>query len=451
MSVTGKDFGIIGGGIGGMATAIAIAQLGGRVTVFEQAPKLAEVGAGIQISANGLAVLTELGVDPEHAGPASRPQAIELRDYKAGRFVARIRQNQNPDYPYLQLHRADLMAALVARAEKLGVTIQLNAKAEIVDAFVERPEIRVGKTTQFFDAIIAADGVNSQTRQDWFEAGSAKFTGQVAWRATIPADNPDAKTTVYMGRRKHLVTYPLRGGKMINIVAVQERKLAAPQDWQTTDTPENLRAAFAEFGGEAQDILSQVKNVRVWGLYGHPPLQTWWRAHVALLGDAAHPMFPFMAQGACMALEDASVLARALDEAWSFKHGLARYEAIRKIRATSVQSIASSNGRIFHQSNPILRIIVQTALKGMSKVAPKSLEGRFDWIYKYNPITQTPFKIGIIKQFLVHVVIQIAVQLALFVFLNIERHPYGDVIRWLFFGTTLAICLTIYQHIRARR
>jgi salicylate hydroxylase len=387
MSVTGKDFGIIGGGIGGIATAIAIAQLGGRVTVFEQAPKLGELGAGIQISANGLAVLTELGVDPEHAGPASRPQAIELRDYKVGRFVARIRQNQNPDYPYLQLHRADLMAALVVRAEKLGVTIQLNAKAEIVDAFVERPEIRVGKSTQSFDAIIGADGVNSKTRQDWFEAGPAKFTGQVAWRATIPADNPDAKTTVYMGRGKHLVTYPLRGGKMINVVAVQERNEIAPQDWESADTPYNLRAAFAEFGGEAQKILSHVKQVRVWGLYGHPPLQTWSRAHVALLGDAVHPMFPFMAQGACMALEDASVLARVLDDTDNIRLGLARYEIARKLRATKVQRLAARNGRVFHLSNPVLRIMAQTGLRIVSTIMPRFLERRFDWIYK-NRVSQ---------------------------------------------------------------
>jgi salicylate hydroxylase len=388
MSVTGKDFGIIGGGIGGMATAIAIAQLGGRVTVFEQAPKLGEVGAGIQISANGLAVLTELGVDPEYASPASRPKAIELRDYKVGRFVARIRQNQNPDYPYLQLHRADLMAALVVRAEKLGVEIQLSAKAQIIDAFVERPQIRIGKKVYTFDAVIGADGVNSKTRQDWFEAGAAKFTGQVAWRATIPADDPDAPTTVYMGRGKHLVTYPLRGGKMINIVAVQERKLTAPQDWETTDTPGNLRAAFAEFGGEAQKILSQVKQVRVWGLYGHPPLQTWSRAHIALLGDAVHPMFPFMAQGACMALEDASVLAKALDAADDIKSGLFLYENERKQRATQIQRLAMKNGRIFHLSNAVVRYFAHAILYTLGKVAPRQLEQRYDWVYKHHVIKE---------------------------------------------------------------
>jgi salicylate hydroxylase len=393
MSVTGKDFGIIGGGIGGMATAIAIAQLGGRVTVFEQASKLGEVGAGIQISANGLAVLAELGVDPEHAGPASRPQVIELRDYKAGRFVARIRQNQNPDYPYLQLHRADLMAALVARAYALGVTIKLGAQAEIVDAFVERPEIRVGKNKHSFDAIIGADGVNSQTRQDWFEAGPAKFTGQVAWRATIPADDPNARTTVYMGWGKHLVTYPLRGGKMINIVAVQERKSTAPQDWENTDTPVNLRTAFAEFGGDAQSILKQVKKVRVWGLYGHPPLQTWSRAHVALLGDAVHPMFPFMAQGACMALEDASDLARSLDDTDYTRLGLARYETKRKRRATKVQRLAARNGRVFHLSNPLIRWIAQSVLTVISTILPSFLERRFDWIYKNQLSQEVGFRV----------------------------------------------------------
>ena len=395
MSVTGKDFGIIGGGIGGLATAIAIAQLGGRVTVFERALALTEVGAGIQISANGLAVLDELGVDPEFAGPASRPQAIELRDYKHGRFVARIRQNQNPDYPYLQLHRADLMAALVVRAEKLGVEIRLGAQAEIVDAFVERPQIRAGKKVDTFDAIIAADGVNSQTRQDWFEAGAAKFTGQVAWRATIPADSPDAPTAVYMGRGKHLVTYPLRGGQLINIVAVQERKTMASEGWENADAPENLHAAFAEFGGDAQALLAQVKQVKLWGLYGHPPLQTWWRAHVALLGDAVHPMFPFMAQGACMALEDASVLARALDDTDNIRLALACYETTRKRRATKVQRLAARNGRVFHLSNPLIRGIAQTALTIISTIMPRFLERRFDWIYKNEVSKMVLAEIGV--------------------------------------------------------
>ena len=382
MSVTDKDFGIIGGGIGGLATAIAIAQLGGRVTVFERAPALTEVGAGIQISANGLAVLDALGVDPEYANPASRPQAVELRDYKNGRFVARIRQNQNPDYPYLQLHRADLMAALVARAQTLGVDIRLSAAADIVDGLIERPQIRVGETVQTFDAIIAADGVDSQTRQKWFKAGAARFSGQVAWRATFPADNPDAPTTVYMGLGKHLVTYPLRGGKLINIVAVQERKLTASEGWENTDTPANLRTAFAEFGGDVPALLARVEQVRLWGLYGHPPLQTWSCGHVALLGDAVHPMFPFMAQGACMALEDAFVLARVLNTD-NIRLAFAGYETTRKQRATSVQQLAARNGKVFHLSNPAIRTATHESLRLSAKIAPHKLENRFDWIYKH--------------------------------------------------------------------
>ena len=383
MSVTGKDFGIIGGGIGGMATAIAIAQLGGRVTVFEQAAKLGEVGAGIQISANGLAVLNELGVDPEYAGPASRPQAIELRDFAHGRFVARIRQNHNPDYPYLQLHRADLMAALVARAEKLGVETKLGAEALLIEDFTERPEILVGEVVFNYDVVIGADGVNSQTRRDWYDGSEPEFTNQVAWRAIVNANAPDAPTTVYMGQGKHLVTYPLRGGKLINIIAVQERKKIAKEDWERADTPENLRAAFSDFGGDAKKVLSQVMHVKLWGLYTHPPLQTWSRGHVALLGDAAHPMLPFMAQGACMALEDSVILARSLNSSDNIPNGLYAYQEARRYRATKVQRLASRNGRIFHLSNPLARNVTQMALRNATKFAAKKLEHRFDWIYKH--------------------------------------------------------------------
>ncbi|MDE0765852.1 MAG: FAD-dependent monooxygenase [Amylibacter sp.] len=383
MSVLGKSFGIIGCGIGGVAVSIAIAKLGGHVTLFERAKKITEVGAGIQISANGLSALADLGIKPEHFNEISKPLAIELRDYKVGSLVARIRQNQDVDFPYLQLHRADLMSILIARAEKLGVIILLDAKAKVIDALSNHPKVQANGMTYNFDLIVGADGVNSTTRQDWLNEGPAKFSGKVAWRATVPAKTVSTVTTVYMGRGKHLVMYPLRGGQLINIVAVQECKQAVSEGWDNAGTTQNLCSEFSDFGTDVQQILSQVRQVKLWGLYTHPPLKTWSRNHLTLLGDAAHPMFPFMAQGACMALEDASVLARSLDSTDDINHALKSYEAIRKLRVTSVQNLAARNGKIFHISNTFMRIFIHNALRLISKLTPQLLEKRFDWIYKH--------------------------------------------------------------------
>ena len=383
MSVLDKSFGIIGCGIGGLAVSIAIAKLGGHVVLFERAKKITEVGAGIQISANGLSALADLGIELEHFNAISKPLAIELRDYKVGSLMARIRQNQDVGFPYLQLHRADLMNILIARAEKLGVTIFLDADAEVIDALSNHPKVQANGTTYNFDLIVGADGVNSTTRQDWFNEGPAKFSGKVAWRATVPANIISTVTTVYMGRGKHLVTYPLRGGQLINIVAVQECKEMVSEGWDNVGTLQSFCLEFSDFGPEVQKILSQVRHVKRWGLYTHSPLKTWSLNHLTLLGDAAHPMFPFMAQGACMALEDASVLARVINDTDDINHALKSYEAIRKSRVTSVQNLAARNGKIFHISNMFMRICIHNALRLISRFTPQLLERRFDWIYKH--------------------------------------------------------------------
>lgn len=377
MSIKNTDVTVLGGGIAGLAAATALAQRGAVVTVLEQATELGEVGAGLQIGPNGVAVLEALGLKDSAAAVANVPEAVELRDMATGREVARLPMGRAAEQrwgrPYWQFHRADLLNVLADSARASGVDIRLGHKvATIADINAS--------------VIIAADGVRSNIRAEVFGGQSAKFTGQVAWRGIIPAENLPAgavknAATVYMAAGRHLVTYPMRGGSVINFVAVEERDEWADEGWNIPDTPENLRRAFSGGGREVQTILSAVEKTFLWGLFNHPYLSHWTKDNVALVGDACHPMLPFLAQGAVMALEDAWVLARELDQAEDVASGLLAYERICKPRATRVQKAAASNATAYHLQNGPARLVAHTGLKTLSRLAPSTLLGRFDWLY----------------------------------------------------------------------
>ena len=234
--------------------------------------------------------------------------------------------------------------------------------------------------------VIAADGVRSPIRAARFAVEPPRFTGHVAWRALVPAERLSglpAATQVTLGPRRHIVSYPLRGGRLVNLVAIEERAGWQAEGWMLADDPANLRRAFAGWGGAAGTLVASVEECFLWGLFDHPPLPAWTIGRIALLGDACHPMLPFLAQGASMALEDAWVLAAELDRAADPAAGLAAYVAARRPRATRVQRAAARNGRIFHLL-PGLRGPAQAALAAASALAPAWLAGRFDWLYGHD-------------------------------------------------------------------
>jgi salicylate hydroxylase len=376
MSIKGVDITVLGGGIAGLASAIALAQRGAVVTVLEQATELGEVGAGLQIGPNGVAVLEALGLREAAAAVANVPEAVELRDMATGREVACLPMGQAAvqrwGRPYWQFHRADLLAVLADGARAAGVDIRLGQKVEAVEDISA-------------SVVIAADGVRSSVRAEVFNGQPASFTGQVAWRGIIPAEKLPAgavknAATVYMGSGRHLVAYPMRGGSIINFVAVEERDTWADEGWNIPDTPENLRRAFAGAGRDVQTILNAVEETFLWGLFNHPYLPHWTKDNIALVGDACHPMLPYLAQGAVMALEDAWVLARELDRSGA-PDGLLAYERICKPRATRVQKAAASNATAYHLSGGPSRLVAHTGLKAISRFAPSALLGRFDWLY----------------------------------------------------------------------
>ncbi len=384
MYLYGKTAAVIGAGIGGLAAALALAKRGAKVQVFEQASQMAEVGAGLQISANGVKVLTALGLNIVADNQGNMPGQVELCDYKSGRVITKLPLNQTADAPFLQLHRADLLATLAAGCSREHVGIHLGQQAEVLDT--ENGVLSAAPDTHF-DIVIAADGVRSACRETHFAGEKPTFTGQAAWRALVPAaDFPAFKgqggTRLYLGPNRHLVIYPLRDRSLINIVAAEDRAAWTAEGWNQQDAAASLQRAFSGWCPYTRDLLACVVDPLLWGLFAHPTLSKWSRGRVALLGDAAHPMLPYMAQGACMGLEDAWVLAAALDHRDDVPTALQSYEHLRKPRATKVQQTSFGNSKIYHASNPLLRFGLHAGMGIAGKLAPGLLTDRFDWIYR---------------------------------------------------------------------
>lgn len=364
----GRRICIVGGGIGGLTAALAFARSGADVEVHEQAPELTEVGAGLQITPNGARALEALGLRDAMEGKSLRALAIEPMDALSGRAVTRFDLSKFSGPPYRFFHRADLIGVLADACAAAGVTVHLGTN---VDA-----------TQMRADVIVGAEGIHSATRTALNGREEPFFTGQVAWRAVVSAPDADPVARIWMAPRRHIVTYPLKGGRL-NIVAVQERQQWAPEGWAHSDEPGNLRHAFRDMAAPLKGILAQVEDVSLWGLFRHPVASVWTRDNLCILGDAAHPTLPFLAQGANLAIEDAYVLARCCSDAPEVSTALSRYQALRAPRVNRAIAGANANAAKYHLSG-VARSLAHTGLKTLGFVAPAAFLGRMDWLYGFD-------------------------------------------------------------------
>lgn len=363
-----KQVVIAGGGIGGLAAAVACAQHGVPVQLLERAAQLSEVGAGIQIGPNVTRILQAWGLGAALAQVAAFPKQLQARDAQTGQVLGTLplgeRAHARYGAPYATIHRADLQGLLHRAAQSAGVDLLLG---HTVQGWQSREAALQVNTVEGLSlqasALIGADGVWSVVRQQLLGDAPARFTGHLAYRALVaqadlPAHLRSDQVTVWMGPRLHVVHYPVRSGQWLNLVAiVHGAKPEQSQDWDLAGHTQALMQAMGAVGRDLHERLASVPAWRQWALHDREPLSAasqMAQGCVALLGDAAHPMRPYLAQGAGMAIEDAQVLGQCLSaETGRVADRLQAYAEQRWARNARVQARAIRNGRIFHAQGAV--------------------------------------------------------------------------------------------------
>jgi salicylate hydroxylase len=382
---------IAGAGIGGLTAARCLRKAGHAVEVFEQAPELGEIGAGIQLSANGMHVLNDLGLGAAIAELAVQPAAYVFRLHDSGeeigRFALADEHRRRNGAPYSQLHRADLHDLLAAKLRELDGVVHLRS---LVTGYAERAdEVRVqlsNGTTFGGDLLIGADGVKSAVRKQLAGPDHAVYTGDAAWRLTLPTDElpdgfMDQVMAVWMGPGRHVVCYYLRGGSLLNFVGLVETDEVSEESWTAKFPWENLKRDFAGWHPDIQTIIDKADrhNCFRWSLYYRPPIDNWSGERVTMLGDAVHATLPYLAQGAAMAIEDAAVLTRALALRATVPDALQLYQRNRIERTSKIVKGSDGNRTLFHMHD-------QAALRGAFANRDEGA-ARNAWLYSYNPLT----------------------------------------------------------------
>ena len=390
---------VAGAGIGGLTVALALARNGFRVLVFEQAERLEETGAGIQLSPNATRVLIGLGLADRLRPHVVAPTAIRVLGAHSGREIVRIplgeQAAQRYGAPYWMIHRGDLQAALSAAAtQDLNVVVRLGMALEDFASHPHGVTVSLrsrGKLwSEHGQALIAADGLWSDSRRRLGHKDEPRFVGRTAWRALVPATEValefrEPMIHLWLARDAHLVHYPVKGGKLINLVVITADAWS-DRTWSEAASRIDLleRCVATRFAPQANSLIRLPDAWLKWALYDCRPLANFTHGAVALLGDAAHPMLPFLAQGAAMAIEDATVAAQCLmrmpgnpEDAWK------TYSAIRRGRTRKVQWLAARNGERYHRGG-VAAMFRNTAMRLM---AGERLLHHYDWLYDWRPPT----------------------------------------------------------------
>jgi salicylate hydroxylase len=388
---------IAGAGIGGLTAALALARSGFRALVLEQAERLEETGAGIQLSPNATRILIDLGLADRLQPHVVPPAAIRVLGGRSGREIVRIplggEATQRYGAPYWVIHRGDLQAALSdAAVQDLNIVLRLGMSMEDFATHPHGVTVSARGTTGLWTehghALIAADGLWSAARTRIASKAPPRFAGRTAWRALVPAaqlapEFRDPIVYLWLGRDAHLVHYPVKGGKFINVVVITADDWSGP-GWSEPAGRIDLLARLSSrrWAPQAHSVFRAPDAWLKWALYESEPLTSFAQGAAALLGDAAHAMLPFLAQGAAMAIEDGAVAAQCLarmpdDPAAAWES----YSAIRRGRTRKVQRLAARNGKRYHRAGAaaMLRNTAMRLLGG------ERLLQNYDWLYDWRP------------------------------------------------------------------
>ena len=385
---------IIGGGIGGLAAALSLLRAGFDVHVYEQANVLREVGAGVQISPNASRILHRLGLAEALAGFGVRPAAWHQRRWQDGRTLLRTPLGDEIEaefgFPHHQCHRADVLAMLAGAvpAERQHLGHRLVSYSDVGDRVELAFENGVSVTAAM---MVGADGIHSTVRSILLGPDEPQFTGCIAYRGLVPAERVrhlglPVEAQIWMGPGKHVVVYYVAAGRLLNFVANIETDSWTRESWSTRGKADDLRAAFADWDPLLRAIFAAVDETFIWGLFDRAPLPHWSSGRVTLLGDACHPMLPYMAQGAAQALEDGAVLAACLAKDDDIAAALRRYELARLPRASRVQTASRGNKTRYHLPDGPEQVQRDAGMaSGTTDWSFKAVE----WLYGYDAAAET--------------------------------------------------------------